>query len=49
MDEAHKMLLFDPQTSGGLLMAIPRKTTIFEAEMSAPGQALSGRWAGLLR
>lgn len=38
LDEAHKMLFFDPQTSGGLLMAIPQgNTTIFEAEMARLG------------
>jgi len=38
--EAQRMLLFDPQTSGGLLMAIPtEKVSIFEAEMGHLNQA----------
>ena len=38
LDDAHKMLFFDPQTSGGLLMAVPPgNTTIFEAEMTRLG------------
>lgn len=40
LDEAHKMLFFDPQTSGGLLLAVPPgNTAIFEAEMSRLGGA----------
>lgn len=40
LDDDHKMLFFDPQTSGGLLLAVPpANTTIFEAEMTRLGGA----------
>jgi selenide,water dikinase len=40
LDEANKMLFFDPQTSGGLLLAVPPgKTDLFEAEMAQLGSA----------
>ena len=36
MDDHLQMLLFDPQTSGGLLLAVPQKTRqYFEAEMTS--------------
>ncbi len=40
LDDAHKMLFFDPQTSGGLLLAVPPgNTAVFEAEMTRLGGA----------
>ncbi len=40
LDDAHKMLFFDPQTSGGLLLAVPPgNTAIFETEMTRLGGA----------
>lgn len=39
LSEAQKMLLFDPQTSGGLLLAVPAKNSpVFEAEMRKMNQ-----------
>jgi selenide,water dikinase len=38
LDDAQKMLFFDPQTSGGLLLAVPpENSAIFEAEMRRLG------------
>jgi selenide, water dikinase len=42
LDEANQMLLFDPQTSGGLLLGIrPQSLDSFVARARAIGQAIS--------
>jgi selenide,water dikinase len=40
LEEAQKMVFFDPQTSGGLLLSVPAKSAaVFEAEMRRMGGA----------